>query len=821
MNFLRAMLKPESVALIGASEAVGSAGRTLMENLRSFGGALFPVNPKMTSVLGAKTFPAMADIKSPVDLAIIATPAAVVPDVVSECAATGVKGAVIISAGFRECGPAGLALEESILSRRGDMRLIGPNCLGVMVPGQGLNATLAKTMALPGKIALISQSGALCTSILDWSLRENVGFSSFLSVGSMLDVGWGDLLFHLADDLDTLSILIYMESIGDARSFLSAAREVSLRKPIIVIKAGKSGAGARAVAAHTGTNPGSDEVFDAAIRRIGVLRVNTISDLFSMAEVLNKQRRPKGPRLAIVTNAGGPGALATDMVIAQGGEIPELSDSSLQKLNEVLPAYWSRNNPVDILGDATAERFAKAVEIVSADPDNDGVLVVLTPQATTDATAVAKELLRFNKLPGKPILASWMGDGAVNDGKAILNAAGIPTFEYPDMAARSFCYMWRYAHNIEALYETPALSTGANGKPVNHAKASGIIQNARKAERTLLTEIESRQVLEAYGIAATELTQAPGSCELALKSSIDSQFGPVLSFGAKGLFGGASQDYAIGIPPVNATLARRMMEQTQVYKALKGSDEYPLVNLRELEEVLVNFSLLVTEERWIKEIEINPLFVSPAQILAPGARIVLHEPELSEEKLPRCAIRPYPEQYVSNWTLRDGTPLTLRPIRPEDEPLMVTFHEGLSEQSVYFRYFAAIRLDLRVTHERLTQICFNDYDREIAIVVCARAAETGKEEILGVGRLMKVQGGNEAEFAIIISDCLQGQGLGSHLLKLLVDIGRQEGLKGVYGHILADNYRMQRVAKKAGFAVAFDYAAEDMKAVLTFPSASL
>ncbi len=811
------MLNPKSVALIGATEAPGSAGRTLMENLRSFGGALFPVNPKITSVLGVKTFSGIADIKSPVDLAIIATPAITVPDVVSECAAAGVKGAVIISAGFRECGPSGLALEEAILSRRGNMRLIGPNCLGVMVPGLGLNATLARTMALPGKIALISQSGALCTSILDWSLREKVGFSNFLSVGSMLDLGWGDLLFHVAGDLDTRSILIYMESIGDARSFLSAAREISLRKPIIVIKAGKSEAAARAVAAHTGTDSCSDEVFDAALRRVGVLRVNTISDLFSMAEVLNKQPRPKGPRLVIVTNAGGPGVLATDMVIAQGGEIAQLSDISLHKLNEVLPAHWSRNNPVDILGDATAERFTKAVEIVSADRDNDGVLVVLTPQAMTDATEVAKGLLKFKKLPGKPILASWMGNEAVADGEAILNAAGIPTFQYPDMAARAFCYMWRYTRNLQALYETPALSARVNGKPVNHARANGIIQKTRKAKRTLLTKIESRRILEAYEIPLGKPTQASGSCELTLKSRIDPQFGPVLSFGARGLFGGASQDQALGLPPLTATLARRMMERTRVYEALKGPGKSAFVNLTELENVLVNFSLLVAEQRWIKEIEIDPLFVSPTQIFAHGARIVLHPAELREEKLPRLAIRPYPGQYVSHWNLGDGRPLTFRPIRPEDEPLMVTFHKGLSEQSVYFRYFGAINLELRVTHERLTHICFNDYDREIAIVVSGQAPETGKEEILGVGRLMKVLGADTAEFAIVITDHLQGQGLGSHLLKLMVDIGRQEGLRGIFGHILAENYGMQRVAKKAGFTVDFDYSAGDMKAVLTFP----
>src|SRR6201993_215133 len=382
---VRAMLNPKSVAVIGATENSQSVVRTLMENLMSFIGRLYPVNPKRRSVLGLKAFPCIGEVPAPVDLAVIAIPAIAVPDVVSECAEAGVKGAVIISDGFRECGAAGVQLENAILAGRGKMRLIGPNCLGVMIPGQRLNATFAKTMALPGNVAFISQSGALCTSVLDWSLREKVGFSAFLSVGSMLDVGWGDLIYYLADDPDTRSILIYMESIGDARAFLSAAREVALRKPIIVIKVGRSEAAAHAIACHTGTLAGSDDVLKAAFRRIGVLRVGTISDLFNMAEVLSRQPRPQGPRLAIVTNAGGPGVLATDMLVGEGGEIARLSEESFRKLNEVLPAHWSRSNPVDILGDAKADRFSKAVEIVSSDSDNDGVLVILTPQAMTDA----------------------------------------------------------------------------------------------------------------------------------------------------------------------------------------------------------------------------------------------------------------------------------------------------------------------------------------------------------------------------------------------------------------------------------------------------
>ena len=356
---LKAMLNPKVIALVGATETPDSVGRALMENLASFGGVIYPINPKRSSVLGVEAFPNIGAVPNPVDLAIIATPAVTVPLVVKECAEAGVKGAVIISAGFRECGPEGRKLEEAIVSSRGKMRLIGPNCLGVMIPELGLNATFSKKMALPGNVAFLSQSGALCTSVLDWSLREKVGFSAFVSTGSMIDVDWGDLIDYLADDLSTRNILIYMESIGNARSFLSAAREVALRKPIIVIKVGRAEAAAKAVISHTGTLTGNDQVLDAAFRRAGVLRVDTIEDLFDMAEVLGKQPRPKGCRLAVITNAGGPGVLATDMLVREGGKIAQLSEPSFQKLNALLPKYWSRNNPVDVLGDATTDRLRK------------------------------------------------------------------------------------------------------------------------------------------------------------------------------------------------------------------------------------------------------------------------------------------------------------------------------------------------------------------------------------------------------------------------------------------------------------------------------
>ena len=480
------MFAPKSVAVIGATEREGSVGRMIFENLKAqpFAGAICPVNPNHARVLGSKAYPHISDVPVDVDLAVAVTPAATVPGIISECAKARVKGVVIISAGFKETGAEGIALERRILANRGTMRIIGPNCLGVMIPHAGLNATFAAGMAKPGNVAFLSQSGALFTAILDWSLRENVGFSAFVSIGSMLDVSWGDLIYQLGDDPHTKSIIIYMETIGDARAFLSAAREVALTKPIIVIKVGRTAAAAKAAVSHTGSMTGSDEVLDAAFQRAGVLRVDTIAELFDMAEVLAKQPRPRGPRLAIVTNAGGPGGLATDMLVGSGGEIATLSPESFNALNEMLPAHWSRNNPVDILGDASAERYARSVEILQRDPNTDGVLVILAPQAMTDPTATAEEIRPLAQ-SDKPLLAAWMGGPAVDAGETILNEAHIPSFKYPDRAARAFAYAWRYSLNLRALYETPALGREED-TTARRATVRNIIETVQKQGRRSL-----------------------------------------------------------------------------------------------------------------------------------------------------------------------------------------------------------------------------------------------------------------------------------------------------------------------------------------------
>ncbi|HJT23811.1 MAG TPA: CoA-binding protein, partial [bacterium] len=419
--------------VIGATEKPGSVGRAVFWNLLStpFGGVVYPVNPKRPSLLGVRAYPKVADLPEVPDLAVVCTPAATVPDLISECAAVGIPAAIIISAGFKETGPAGLALENKVLenAKKGGIRVIGPNCLGILTPPTGLNASFAKEMTLPGKVAFLSQSGALGTAILDWSLKNRVGLSAFASVGSMADVGWGDLIDYFGNDSNTNSIVIYMESIGDARSFLSAAREVVLNKPIVVIKAGRTGAAAQAAASHTGSMAGNDEVLDAAFERCGVLRADHISEIFDLADILAKQPRPRGNKLTIITNAGGPGVLATDSLIRRGGELADLSKATEEALNKFLPEAWSHHNPIDVLGDADAVRYAKTLEVVMKDEKSYGLLVILTPQQMTDATAIAEKLKPYAKIDGKPVFASWMGGDQVLAGATILSHAGIPTYE--------------------------------------------------------------------------------------------------------------------------------------------------------------------------------------------------------------------------------------------------------------------------------------------------------------------------------------------------------------------------------------------------------
>lgn len=890
---LEALFRPQTVAVIGATDKPGSVGRTVLLNLPgTFAGRIYAVNPNRQELCGLKAYPNVGAIPEPVDLAIIVTPARTVPAVIRECVCASVRACVVISAGFRERGSEGVELESQIREhlRVSGMRLIGPNCLGIMNPLIGLNATFAKDLPKAGNVAFLSQSGALLTAILDWSHQQEVGFSAIVSTGSMLDVGWGDLISHFGDDPNTHSILLYMESVGDARSFLSAAREVALSKPIIVIKAGRSEAASRAAASHTGALTGSDEVLDAAFRRSGVLRVRNIADLFYMADVLSKQGRPKGPRLSIVTNAGGPAVLATDSLVSHGGELAMLSQGSLKALDDFLPAHWSHNNPIDVLGDADPERYARALEIAAEDPNSDGLMVVLAPQGMTDPGRIAKKLEPYAKST-KPILASFMGGGSITPAKTELNALGIPLFSYPDTAAKVFCYMWQYTYSLRGLYETPVLAEGPDAATAK-GRAAKIIDQVRSSGRKLLNEVESKQLLAAYDIPTVETRVATSEeealqassaigfpvvlklfsetithktdvggvklnlkddpavrrafreikasvseragmehfagvtvqpmvrldgYELILGSSVDAEFGPVLLFGSGGQLVEVYRDRALALPPLNTTLAHRLMEQTRIFTALKGVRGRKAVNLVELEKLLVRFSELVVEQPWISEIDINPLLASSDGLVALDARVVLHSADLAEGRLPKLAIRPYPSQYIWQFTTKNGTPVTIRPIRPEDEPLMVKFHETLSDRTVYLRYFGSLSLRARISHERLVRICFGDYDREMALVA-EKLDGVGNPEIIGVGRLSRLHGRDDAEVAVLVSDNFQNRGLGTELLRRAIHVAREEKIRAISGEMLTDNVAMQLILRRLGFQLQIENGS--VRAMLEIPASA-
>ena len=866
---------PKSIALVGASDTIGKLGYTLFRNLNQggFNGPIYPVNPKYKAIQGKKAYESVADIRDEVDLVVIVTPIDIVPLIIKDCANKKVPGAIIISAGGKEVGEKGRELEEQILKEagKGDIRIVGPNCLGIIRPSIGLNATFSHRMALPGKLAFISQSGALCTAILDRSFKENIGFSYFISIGSMADVDFGDLIDYLGSSDEVTSIILYIESLTNTRKFMSAARAVSRVKPIIAVKAGRSQAGAQAAASHTGAMAGEDDVYDAAFKRACIIRVRTIKELFNCAESLAKQPRPYGPRLGIVTNAGGPGVIAADTLADWGQEPANLSEETIGRLNSVLPPHWSRRNPVDIIGDATPERYLEAINIILGTKEIDGLLVMLTPQAVTSPTDVARSISKLASKQCIPIFAVWMGGEEVEKGISILNEASIPTYDTPEEAVNTFMHMHSYSYNLKLLQETPReLHTELN---LDRKKAGEIIKRSLGNNSTLLPEPESKEVLSSYGIPvnrtlisaspehavdiAEEIgfpvvlkihspdivhkTEAGGvilnlnskeeiesafkkvvenarnynskaqiigvtvqrmikdrGYELILGSKHDPLFGPIILFGMGGIITEVIRDKAMGLPPLNSTLARRLMEETKVYKLLRGFRNRLPVNLESLEEILVRLSHMVTDFPEITEIDINPLFVNENSILALDARVIIKSTSLRSPE--HMVISPYPHRYETHWTLKDGTKVILRPIKPEDEGMMIELFKTFSDTTILFRFFHILK---SMSHEQIARYTQIDYYREMAIVAVEERPE--KDRILGVGRLTYYPNLESSEFSVVVGDPWQRKGLGAKLLQVCIGVAKEKGVRLLWGDIMAENERMIRLCKKLGFNVTWQY----------------
>jgi acetyltransferase len=860
---LHNLFNPKNIAIIGASNNPISVGYSLVKNLVSSGfeGTVYPVNTKHTSIQGVKAYQKVSDLPEKADLALIATPAISVPEVVEECGQSGVSSIVIVSAGFREIGEEGNALlrqiEEKI--KKYDLSILGPNCMGFIRPAINLNASFSRKMAKKGGIAFISQSGALCSSILDWSLKENVGFSYFVSVGEMIDIGFHDLIDYFGRDESTTSILIYMESLQNARRFMSATRSFTRTKPIIILKAGKSQEGAMAALSHTGSLTGNDQVFDAAFKRAGAIRVNRISELFDCAKTLSMQRRPVGDRLAIITNAGGPGVIATDELIGLWGKLAKLSTDTTGYLSEFLPKNWSHGNPIDILGDADPIRYKKAVESCMNDSDVDGILVILTPQAMTDAIAIAKEIVTITKHNHKTLLACFMGEDDVMEGRKILEENGIPAYEKPEDAVRTFMSMYNYDLNLKLLYETPGTIPHAFSPKTDLVK--NLLDKAVSMGTMVLTEPDAKRILSFYDIpipkgelvkdiektsevalrigfplaakivspqiihkfdiggvildikspqdakkAYEEIIQSAKKhmpqaqidgiyfeemvnkkYEILIGSKKDPIFGPVIIFGLGGVAVEVFKDINIGLPPLNMTLSKRLIEGTKIYKLLKGYRGAKGIDLEALQFMLYKLAYLVMDFSEIKELDINPFAVYEKGDIVLDAKIILDEKLVKKETKPysHMVISPYPREYEKHIQLESGQSVFLRPIKPEDEPMEAEMFRTFSEQTQRFRFFGLVK---EISHEMLIRYTQIDYDREIAII--AEKEVDGNKKMLGVVRLIADPYNETAEFALVIGDPWQKQGLGNIMMDYILEIAGKRGIKKVFAYVLEDNSTM-------------------------------
>jgi acetyltransferase len=877
---LDSFFNPHRIALIGVSINPNSVSGKVLTNLvgSGFKGVVYPINPSSEAVMGIPCYPDLKSLPKVPDLAIICTASQIVPKTVDECGEIGIRNIIIMSAGFKEAGAEGKKLEEEIklyLKKYEGMRILGPNCLGIIVPGINLNASFSSGMPKSGNIAFISQSGALCTSVLDWAIEKKIGFSYFISIGNAIDIDYSDLIDFIGEDDKTKSIILYIESVTQARKFMTAARSFARTKPIVAYKAGRFPESAKVAASHTGAMAAEDAIYDAAFRRMGVARVFDIGDIFDVVELISRNKIPKGPRLGIVTNAGGPGVMATDALIAADGALAELSAETFAKLNSSLPEFWSKGNPVDVLGDANSKRLAKATQILFEDKEIDAVLVILTPQAMTNPTAAALELSKLGETSKKPLLAAFLGGEKMREGVRILNDNGIPVYSTPEQAVRAFMSLVAYSRNLVTLYETPE-DINVNFSP-DREKLRKSFDKLIPETTNILSENLSKSVLEAYGILTAKPKKAKTSEEavkiadktgypvvmkidsdeithktdvggvilniedsemlihsfnrmiagvkekmpsakikgvtiqpmIREKDSIemifgikkDETFGTVIMAGMGGTGAELFKDRSIGFPPLNESLAYRMLESLKIFPLLKGYRGSTPVDIDKLVETLIRLSYLAADYPEIVELDINPLLVSAKGTVALDARVVVDKTvEVTDRNTySHLAISPYPEELVKHIKLQDGTDITFRPIKPEDEPMWMEMLASCSKESIYSRFRYFFQWD---SHEVATRYCYIDYDREMAIV--AELKDGDKKKLVGVGRLIADPDHETVEYAILITDIWQNKDLGGILTDYCFEIAKKWGLKKIVAQTTTDNKRMIAVFEKRGFSVEFD-----------------
>lgn len=873
---LESFFNPRGVAVFGASERPGALGTTVLANLieAGFEGAIIPVNPRHNSVQGLPCRADLSGLDQPVDLAVIATPAATVPGILRQCGEAGVRGAVILSAGFGEKDANGPQLRRDIIQIAADerIRLMGPNCLGLIRPSIGLNATFSLNQALPGNLALVSQSGAMITAVLDWASNRGIGFSAVASTGDAADLDFGDVLDYLAVDPKTDGILLYIEGIRDARRFLTGLRAAARMKPVIVLKSARHSSGARAAATHTGAMIGSDDVFDAALARAGVVRVERISQWFAAARTLSSRLELRGDQLLLLTNGGGPGVMAADRATDLGLPLAELDSKTVAALDQVLPAQWSKENPVDILGDATPTRYGEAIDLCLADPGVHMLIVMLTPQAMTDPTGCAREIIRRvqrQEDTAKPVVACWLGEAMVAEGRALFDEAGIPSFTSPEAAVEALSYLVAHRRNQKLLLQVPPAVMDLAPPDIEGARL--ILDAVRRTGRTLLTAREAKAVLHAFHIPTTQAILARdadeamiaaqdlgfpvvikvSAAELSHKTDVggvklnlknaqtvrqqaqdmlerlrqqhpeieiegitvermadvgqarelllgvdrDPIFGPVIAFGMGGTMVEVIRDRALALPPLNAMLTAGLIDQTRAARLL-GAFRSALPAQRDaVEQVLMRVSEMVCELPAIGSLDINPLLAGEAGVSAVDARIELAEHSSGLAPYGHMAIHPYPMHFRQELTLRDGTAVTLRPIRPEDTEITQAFVRGLPKESRYQRFKQGLD---ELTPEALIRFTQVDYDRQMAFIALHRP-DDGREVQIGVARYHSQSDGETAEFALVVDDDWQDRGLGTALLTILINYARPHGVRELFGDVRQRNTDMRELVAQLGF----------------------
>ena len=879
---LKNLLSPSSVALIGASPRQTSVGRAIVGNIHKakFKGEFGLVNSHYAEIDGVATVGSIGQLPFVPELVVITTPAAAIPDLIGEAGARGAAGALIITSGLGH-GAGSLAEAAERAAQKHGMRLIGPNCLGIIMPGANLNASFSAHTPCAGNLALISQSGAIATGMVDWAAQRGVGFSGIVSVGDQLDVDIADLLDYFALDGKTRAILLYVEAIKDAHKFMSAARAAARVKPVVVVKSGRMAQGARAAATHTGALAGSDAVYDAAFRRAGILRVSDLRELFDCAETLGRVESPPGKRLAILTNGGGIGVLAVDRLVELGGISAPIGPAVREKLNAVLPRNWSGSNPVDIVGDADPARYAVALEVLLADPGNDAILVMNVQTAIAPADEIAATVTGLvgkyrqqHRRSAKPVLAVWVAaEQKVID---LLSAAGIPNYPTEDDAVRGFMHLVQHREVVKALAEVPPAMPTEFAPDIDTARK--IVAAALADDRQWLDPVEIKRLLEAYEIpmvptfAAADAEQAatyaseifaqgdtvvlkimsrdivhksdvggvvlnltsvnavraamtdilarakalrpeariagvivqamivrPKARELILGLADDPTFGTVIVFGRGGTAVEVINDKALALPPLDLHLARDLIERTRVSRLLRGYRDVPPAKQDAVALVLVKLAQMAADIPEIHELDINPLLADESGVMAVDARIAVG-PALRKfggSGPANFAVRPYPSQWQRHIEIKDGLRVFVRPIRPEDEPLIHEFLRHVTPDDLRLRFFAPMK---EFTHEFIARLTQLDYARAMAFV----AFDEATNQMVGVVRIHSDSIYESGEYAILLRSDLKGRGLGWALMQLIIEYATAEGLKVISGDVLHENIIMLQMCRNLGFDVKAD-----------------